>query len=301
MKRILALVLAMLLLVSATAFAEDMDLTTFTDDELNGLEQAIATEREARANAAAEAAAQAEAAPEEPPFEPIRRGYYNDNTSDLQQKLKDLGYLTGKVDGIFGPQTEAALMALQADMGLEQTGAVNTEEELNRLLNVSVGDGVNLLAESDYYIEKDNTSDLVESKEIKGKEDVDLQSLIGQTLTLSVLVNAPGERGTSVTVQDDFMADRFGCHGIISWGDSTGVLEDKSTYPATDLLSQSAESSRISSTFVVTPPEGYDTIKFIGVAMQSGARPAESNSSTWFLGYPKLELGSIATEWTNEN
>ncbi|MBR1561253.1 MAG: peptidoglycan-binding protein [Clostridia bacterium] len=156
MKRILALVLAMLLLVSAMAFAEDMDLTSFTDEELNGLEQAIAMEREARASAAAEAAAAAEQAEaeasEQPAFEPLRKGEYNDNNSALQQKLKDLGYLTGKVDGIFGPQTEKALMALQEDMGLEQTGAVNTEEELNMILNAAAGDGVNLLLGTNHGI-----------------------------------------------------------------------------------------------------------------------------------------------------
>ena len=148
MKRILALVMAILLLGSAMSFAEDMDLTSFTDDELNGLEQAIATEREARANAAAEAAAaaaQAEAeAAEQPAFEPLRKGEYNENNSTLQQKLKDLGYLTGKVDGIFGPQTEKALMALQADMGLEQTGVVNSAEEFNMILNAATGDGINI-------------------------------------------------------------------------------------------------------------------------------------------------------------
>lgn len=285
MKRIVALVLAVLMLAGMTAFAEGMDVTHLTDEELNSLEQAIAKEREARASAASE----------QPAFEAIQRGDYNENNKALQQQLKDLGYLAGKVDGIFGPQTEGALKDLQAVLGWEQTGVVESEYQWNVIKGLSISDGVNLLAEPDYYIEKNNTSESVDVKAIMVKEDVDLQSLIGKALTLSVLVNAPGERGTSVTDEPEYLKDRFGCHASIAWGDSTGALEDTTTYPATELLYQSVENKRISSTFVVTPPEGYDTIKSFAVAMQAGAKPAADNEATWFLGNPMLEIG-IATE-----
>ena len=45
----------------------------------------------------------------------------------MQQKLKDLGYYTGKVDGDFGAGTQAAVIAFQAASGLKQDGIAGTE------------------------------------------------------------------------------------------------------------------------------------------------------------------------------
>ena len=42
--------------------------------------------------------------------------------SNLQQRLKDLGYSIGKVDGIFGSQTQNAVKAFQKDNGLVADG-----------------------------------------------------------------------------------------------------------------------------------------------------------------------------------
>ena len=53
---------------------------------------------------------------------------------ELQQALIDSGYLDDKADGIFGSRTEAAVMAWQADKGLEQTGIV-TPEQLEKILS----------------------------------------------------------------------------------------------------------------------------------------------------------------------
>ncbi len=49
------------------------------------------------------------------------RGY----TVALQTELKTAGYLAGEVDGVYGPETVAAVEALQADAGLRVTGLVD--------------------------------------------------------------------------------------------------------------------------------------------------------------------------------
>jgi peptidoglycan hydrolase-like protein with peptidoglycan-binding domain len=43
-------------------------------------------------------------------------------TADLQARLQQAGYDPGEVDGIYGPQTMAAVQQLQADSGLRETG-----------------------------------------------------------------------------------------------------------------------------------------------------------------------------------
>lgn len=58
----------------------------------------------------------------------LSRGSRFTKVQELQQALIDAGYLDDRADGIFGPRTEAAVMAWQADNGLEQTGVVIPEQ-----------------------------------------------------------------------------------------------------------------------------------------------------------------------------
>ena len=57
-------------------------------------------------------------------------------TAALQTDLQVAGYYTGKVDGVYGPQTVAAVEALQEDAGLPVTGLVDgpTERALDAAL-----------------------------------------------------------------------------------------------------------------------------------------------------------------------
>ena len=51
-----------------------------------------------------------------------RRGSTGSAVSSLQQALQDSGYYSGKVDGIFGSQTERAVRSFQSDYGLTVDG-----------------------------------------------------------------------------------------------------------------------------------------------------------------------------------
>lgn len=53
---------------------------------------------------------------------PMTRGQV---VRDLQNQLVELGYEVGSVDGVFGAATEAAILWVQYDNGLEQTGFVD--------------------------------------------------------------------------------------------------------------------------------------------------------------------------------
>jgi carboxyl-terminal processing protease len=73
-----------------------------------------------------------EPAPPEPGFIPLagawvfRRGAFGTDVVNLQMRLKQLGYDVGVADGIFSTQTEAALKAFQAAVGLPQTGVTDS-------------------------------------------------------------------------------------------------------------------------------------------------------------------------------
>ena len=55
-------------------------------------------------------------------YNTLQRGIKSDEVLAMQNRLIELGYLSGNVDGTFGPKTEEAIRAAQAAFGLEQTG-----------------------------------------------------------------------------------------------------------------------------------------------------------------------------------
>ena len=56
-----------------------------------------------------------------------RRGATGDTVSRIQEKLKDWGYYTGSVDGVFGSRTESAVIAFQRSNGLSADGVVGSQ------------------------------------------------------------------------------------------------------------------------------------------------------------------------------
>lgn len=54
-----------------------------------------------------------------------QNGMSGEGVRSAQQSLIDRGFLDGSADGSFGPRTEAAVKALQAAYGLEETGVID--------------------------------------------------------------------------------------------------------------------------------------------------------------------------------
>lgn len=57
----------------------------------------------------------------------LKVGSRGSAVSNLQERLKSLGYLTGKVDGTFGSQTQKAVISFQKDNGLAADGIVGAK------------------------------------------------------------------------------------------------------------------------------------------------------------------------------
>ena len=68
----------------------------------------------------------------------IKNGSYGKDVANAQMRLKAAGYLLGNADGIFGPKTKVAVLALQKDNNLKQDGIVGPSTwAVIKSLNVS--------------------------------------------------------------------------------------------------------------------------------------------------------------------
>ena len=74
--------------------------------------------------------------PTNTPFTSLKNGSTGDDVRRMQNRLKELGYLTGSADGDFGDATEAAVRAFQARNGLTADGKAGTVT-LNKLYSSS--------------------------------------------------------------------------------------------------------------------------------------------------------------------
>ena len=76
----------------------------------------------------------------------LTRGSQGSLVKTLQEKLNQLGYNVGSVDGVFGPRTEIAVRKFQADKGLDMDGVVGNQT-WQALFGTSVPDLIPVLNE----------------------------------------------------------------------------------------------------------------------------------------------------------
>ena len=148
MKKLLSLVLIALLLLSGTGFASTQEsdpaeeLKTYTTEELEGMtaEELISIIEQLYAELAELRGEETEAEPEPTPeptavpkYTELAKGSKGEDVKQLQQRLKDLGYLSGSVDGSYGGGTASAVSSFQNQNGLPVTGTADaaTQELLH--------------------------------------------------------------------------------------------------------------------------------------------------------------------------
>ena len=98
-----------------------------SDETVDAEDPAEKTARETREKAAQKAARKATEdavkQKEAPAYVLLSSGSTGEAVLRLQQRLKDLGYLAGAADGIYGKSTQRAVTYLQGDMGYAETGS----------------------------------------------------------------------------------------------------------------------------------------------------------------------------------
>lgn len=111
--------------VDGIAYANVPDASVYTRGGAAQIAEPEATPEAApEAVPEAEPTAEPEAAPEVT-YPTLQKGSKGEDVRKLQQRLKDLGYLTGKVDGDFGKGTAKAVTAFQKKAGLTADGVAD--------------------------------------------------------------------------------------------------------------------------------------------------------------------------------
>lgn len=141
MRKLLAVLLAIMLLISGSiVFAEGIDLSKMTAEELSALIESLSVELEARkaatdvesveqaeaiTGAAALAAINVEEASAK--YSHLEKGAKGDAVKNLQTRLKELGFYSISIDGDYGNGTVNAIKAFEEYNGLELTGIATVE------------------------------------------------------------------------------------------------------------------------------------------------------------------------------
>lgn len=130
MKRAVIFIVAMIILATSLVYAEAVTMaeiieaiSTFTDEELVELANAVVMEQDARSLVDADHPAidsQTLITAAE-----YRRGDRNTDVTVIQERLIELGYLIGPADGAFGEKTESAVLLFQKANALVETGIVD--------------------------------------------------------------------------------------------------------------------------------------------------------------------------------
>ena len=129
MRRIIAVLLAVLLALGAAGLAEETDMAELRDLRKSA-EDAIP---EIKAPKPPQTPEPGEPTPSPTPdltvYETLQKGSNGEAVRRLQAQLVALGYLQGSADGVYGGKTETAVQSFQRASGLPVTGIADSETQ----------------------------------------------------------------------------------------------------------------------------------------------------------------------------
>ena len=182
--------------------------------------------------------------------------------------------------------------------GIKSVG--QNDENINSNLKLkNIPGNENLIVGSDLKVTATKNQE-AEIKNITLSPDIDLQSLIGETLTLSFDIHTlgNGKNNPSKPIYGNESSSRFGIHLSATWKSAKNSnLNNVTTYPLVLVDNKNISNKRISITETITPPSGYDTLINLSFSFQTYRMPADDNDEVWYLARPKLEYGDKATTW----
>ncbi len=110
-------------------------------------------------------------------------GSRGEEVRQIQTRLKELGYLQGKVDGIYGNQTKAAVTAFQRDYGLAPDGIAGEKTLAALGIGASGGGGTSTGGNGSFTQSEVDLMARIISAEARGEE------YVGQVAVGAVIMN----------------------------------------------------------------------------------------------------------------
>lgn len=162
------------------------------------------------------------------------------------------------------------------------------------VVDIQIG-GRNLLLDTGFINEYKYSDTTPHGKSLFVSNNIPLEQLTGKEVIFSYFVSCLGDW---VDLAGSSTSNRFGFHGTMRWKNSTTNELSGFQYPFTTYLSTKGLNDRVSMKLKLTPPSGFDVLETLSFSFQPYAVPSTTNTNVWRIGYPKLELGNKATDWT---
>lgn len=140
----------------------------------------------------------------------LQVGSAGDEVAEAQRALIDLGFLEGDADGVFGPMTESAVSAFQADKGLEATGII--DKETHDALSASGGKTGQPGGSSDGKAQQQGSSSKASSV-ITVENDPEFAAIMGPIDTTDPRISAFVKKNKGKTVEFDGNIQYLSRHG----------------------------------------------------------------------------------------
>lgn len=161
-------------------------------------------------------------------------------------------------------------------------------------LDIEIG-ARNLLSGSDIQYVFTNAPSECKYTSLEIVDGFDLQRLVGKKVTLSFYVDTPGAYDWCTDADEDI--ERFGVSLVSIWSDSTNINTGNKSI-SDNYYSTGISKKRLSYIKELLPPTGYDTLESIFLEVSLEVQPDSNNTNTWVFSRPKLEIGTLATDWT---
>lgn len=169
---------------------------------------------------------------------------------------------------------DVTLNGISGRVSSTESRVATVSESLN---NLQVG-GTNQIKSSDFYITQTGTEHISTANDV-----YDLAALMDKYVTLSIEVSGSDVKPIVGREQ------RYGAHLALSWKNKSGSV--KETYPLVCFATKDMEQKRLSGKVKIIREEGYELVGF------------RISTQIWVtgnvkVGRPKLEIGTMATDWS---
>ncbi|GEL08502.1 peptidoglycan-binding protein [Salisediminibacterium halotolerans] len=231
----------------------------------------------------------------------LRQGARGDNVRTLQDELKDLGYYTGSIDGIYGPMTASAVRGLQRATGISVDGIFGpqTYGELSGAPSSSGGSSSNN-SSSDSSASSGSSSGDVLKVGSRGADVRELQEMLRATghyssgvdgifgpLTKSAVSKFQNQWDmTSDGIATQRTVEKLEEVSAVHMSESTSSSGSSSgSFNATNLIADASEHLGVPYKWGGTTPSGFDCSGFIQyVFNQNGVDLPRTAAQQWNAG-----------------